>query len=324
MRDWQRWLTTSLSYLSIVAFGALLSERVASAEPRVLLTADNPDPARLPTLAVWEEYAKRHDRYDRLLSATFPQIPEFTTDLWCFESPGVEFESAHDLGDGRVQLRHRWSSQSWTIVSTVTPQVGAIDFVSRMVPHDAEDAAQPSAYPSLNICWQLRRAKTFASEPDPYPQFVARCFIFARGQTAEDSGRTFLLDTVRRPIPVKPATHRRNNPPWVQMYLPTSAPVDMRAGPTAWADYSPDRFTVPLIGAVSRDGRFLAAMASGAESMVCQAWHDCMHNNARWLPADDGVGKTWHVKIYAMENDPARLLERFRDDFPAVPTWEAP
>ena len=79
---------------------------------------------------------------------------------------------------------------------------------------------------------------------------------------------------------------------------------------------------MPVIGVVSRDGKYLTAMASGAESMVCQAWHDCMHNNARWLPAANGNGHEWRVRIYAMENDPEALLTRFHEDFPEIAPWE--
>jgi hypothetical protein len=167
----------------------------------------------------------------------------------------------------------------------------------------------------LNVCWQLRRAALFASQPEPYPEFVRRCFIFT------DQGRTFLPDTERRPIPVKPPTHAHNTPPWVQMYLPKGAPKDLRAGSSGWADYSPDRYTEPVIGAVSRDGKYLAALAAGNESVVSQAWHDCMHNNPGWMPAKEGSSKEWRIRLYVMENDPDLLLERFKRDFPDVARW---
>jgi hypothetical protein len=122
--------------------------------------------------------------------------------------------------------------------------------------------------------------------------------------------------------PARPLTIKENNPPWVQMYLPKLAPTDIRAKPNEWADYSPDRYTLPIIGAVSRDGKYLSAMTAGAENMMCQAWHDCMHNNARWLPTDGETGKSWHVRIYVMQNDPDVLVARFKHDFPTVQPWE--
>jgi hypothetical protein len=162
----------------------------------------------------------------------------------------------------------------------------------------------PAAYPTLNICWQLRRAPGFASKPDPYPEFVKRCFIYT------DKGRTFLGETRRLPSPARPLTVKENNPPWVQMYLPKTAPSDIRAEPNSWADYSPDRYALPVIGVVSRNDKYLAAITTGAENMMCQAWHDCMHDNARWLPAEEGRAKTWHVRIYVMENDSKGLCRK--------------
>ena len=281
-----------------------------------MTAASNPNPSELPTLGVWQEYVKKKDLYYTNISARFPNVPDFTCDLWCYESPGIEFVSAQELKDGHVELRHSWDEQDWEIVTTATPHRRAVEVVARLEPTTGDGVDTPQEYPALNICWQLRRAPAFASEPEPYPEFVKRCFIFT------ERGRTFLLDTVRRPIPVKPASHKRNNPPWVQMYKPAAAPDDLRSGATGWADYSPDRFTVPVIGAVSRDRQFLTAMASGSQAMVCQAWHDCMHNNARWLPSADGGGKEWRVRIYAMRNSPSELLAQFNGDFPNIEPWE--
>lgn len=293
----------------------LLLCNLSVADDRHLFTVrSNPQPDVLPTLGVWQEHVRSKGLYNTYLSATFPNIPNFTCDLWCFESPGIFFTSAREMEGGVVELNHSWTEHGFQIVTTATPHPGALEVVSRLKLTDGSASAKPTEYPRLNICWQLKRAPDFASEPEPYPEFVRRCFVFT------ESGRTFLLDMRRRPIPVKPVDHERNSPPWVQMYLPQSAP-DLRSGSTGWADYSPDRFTVPVIGAVSRDRKHLTAIASGSEVMVCQAWHDCMHNNSRWLPPADGTGKEWRVRIYAMRNDPAVLLERFQSDFPDIQPW---
>ena len=302
--------------LSALVFSLLAAGNSAADDRQILTAKSNPKPEALPTLGVWQEHVKKKNQYYTNLSVRFPNVPDFTCDLWCFESPGIEFQSARELKEGRVELRHSWEGHDQEIVTTATPYRGSVEIVSRLAPARNDAAGEPSEYPPLNICWQLRRAPEFASEPDPYPEFVRRCFIFT------DRGQTFLLDTVRRPIPVKPITHKRNNPPWVQMYAPHAAPAELRSGPSGWADYSSDRFTVPVIGAISRDRKYLTAMASGSQAMVCQAWHDCMHNNARWLPAADGSGKEWRVRIYAMENDPAALLAQFHSDFPTVQPWE--
>jgi hypothetical protein len=299
-----------------ILFCLLFAHHTEAGDRVVLTTEANPQPNTLPTLGVWQEHNKKKDLYYTNVSASFPNIPDFTCDLWCYESPGIEYQAARELTGGVVELRHTWEQQDWVVVTTGVPLAGAVEVVATLSASADDPPEAPSQYPSLNICWQLRRASNFASEPDPYPEFVRRCFIFT------ERGRTFLHETVRRPIPVKSVTHKRNNPPWVQMYKPQAAPDDLRGGSTGWADYSPDRFTVPVIGAVSRDRKYLTALASGSRAMICQAWHDCMHNNARWLPTADGRSKEWRVKIYAMENDPAALLARFREDFPVIQPWE--
>ena len=235
---------------------------------------------------MWEEYSQRKKQTDRFVSAKFPNVADFTCDLWCYESDGVTFEHGQPLDNGGVEMRHAWAGENWEIVSTVTPLPGCLDFVARLEPTKDHQNGPPNQYPQLNICWQLRRAAGFASKPDPYPEFVKRCFIFT------EKGRTFLNDTKRLPSPARPLSVKENNPPWVQMYLPESAPADMRVKPNEWADYSPDRYTLPVIGAISRDGKYLTAMATGSQNLMCQAWHDCMHNNARWLQAHEGAVKT--------------------------------
>lgn len=288
-------------------------------EREVLRCASNPHPDRLPTLGVWQKQGsgEKENLYYTYLSARFPNVPNFTCDMWCFESQGVIYKSAREIDGGCVELRHDWESHDWEVVTTVTPYAGAVDLVSRLEPLGGTQTSTPEEYPYLNVCWQLRRAEDFASEPEPYPEFVRRCFIFT------DRGREFLLDLSRRPIPRLAQDDEYNNPPWVQMYAPKSAPLEKRSGPTAWADYSDARFTIPLIGAVSRDRKYLTALASRGED-VCQAWHDCMHNNSRWLPAVDGTTKEWRLRVYAMRNDPNELLGRFHEDFPDIEPIEKP
>jgi len=293
-----------------------LGVAVAEDAPKVLLTADNIAPHRLPTLGVWDEYSKKHDQRYTYLSASFPNVPGCTCDLWCFESAGIRYANAKPLTGGGIEMRHTWQGHPWDVVTTATPHEGSVEVVARLEPVGEESTMEPKEYPSLNICWQLRRAKGFCSKPDPYPEFVKRCFIFTH------QGRTFLDNTKRLPIPVRPVTDNENNPPWVQMYLPESAPPNMDAGPKSWASFSPDRYTLPIIGAVSRDGKSLAAIATGAEVSSCQAWHDCMHINARWLPVAGNNGREWRLHVYVMENDPIQLIDRFKNDFPNVQPWQ--
>jgi hypothetical protein len=272
--------------------------------------ADKPQPGVLPAIRVVRE--KLWGQYYPMVSITFPNVPGFTCDAWCYES-AVDFLDARALDGGRIEMRHRDQQDSQALViTTITPKPDAVELEAR-VELDREghpDGAPPDAPPGLNLCWQLRHAPGFASKPDPYPEFVRRCFLFT------DRGRTFLLDADRKNIPVQPPDHEYNNPPWVQMYVGAWRAVP-ETPPDSWAGYSPDRYLTPVIGAVSRDGKYLAALANDSADSMAQAWHDCLHNNPKWLPENAPVGdRRWRLGIYAMENDPKALLERVAQDFP--------
>jgi NADH:ubiquinone oxidoreductase subunit len=280
-------------------------------EPRMIVTATNPDPQHLPTLGLWEDGKSNPGRKLPMVSAAFPNVPGFICDSWCYESE-LEFIRARGLDDGRLELSHRVKDQPHVVfVTTVTPEPGAVEFLVRATIEQRAGPALPANLAAPNLCWQLRRATGFRSAPDPYPEFIKRCFIFT------EKGRTFLDQTVRRRIPVRSASDQYNNPPWVQMYVGTWQAVP-EAGTNSWADYSPDRYTNRVIGAVSRDGRHLAAIANDSATVMCQAWHDCMHNNAQWMPADAPLAqRVWRLRIYVMENDPEALRRRVEKDFPA-------
>lgn len=277
-------------------------------EPKMLITARNPDPQKLPTLGVWEDDKLGGGKKLTMVAATFPNVPGFTCDSWCYESE-VDFLSARPLDGGKLELRHRVRHHPQAVlVTTLTPEPGAVELVARI--ELEKEGSLPADLLTPNLCWQLRRAPAFASAPQPYPEFIKRCFIFT------EKGRTFLDQTTRRKIPVRPANDPYNNPPWVQMYVGASEPIP-HVNTKSWADYSPDRYTIPVIGAVSRDGKHLTALANDSASVMAQAWHDCMHNNPQWQPADAvPAQRVWRLKIYAMENNPDALLARVAKDFP--------
>jgi hypothetical protein len=291
---------------------SLIAQAARGAEPKFLVTADNPNPKSLPTLGVWVDDKLSATKKLTMVSAAFPNVPGFVCDSWCYES-AVDFLDARALDKGRLELRHRVRDQPHLLlVTTVTPEPGAVEFAARVALEKEGGGPLPNNLPFVNLCWQLRRSPNFASQPDPYPEFVKRCFVF----TAK--GPTFLHQTTRRNIPVRPADDRFNNPPWVQMYAAAGQPAP-QAGPKSWADFSPDRYVTPVIGTVSRDGKYLAALANASATMMAQAWHDCLHNNPPWLPADaPPAQRVWRLKVYAMENDPAALLQRVVQDFPAA------
>jgi len=289
---------------ALMAWAAVGTGFSQEEQPEMVVTAQNPDPAVLPTLGVWQ------DGKLTLVAASFPNVPDFTCDAWCYESE-VDVLGARPLEGGRLELRHRVrQSPQVLLVTTVTPEPGAVEFAAR-VTLDADTPGElPQDVLTPNLCWQVRRAPGFCSAPDPFPEFVKRCFIFT------ERGLTFLDQTTRRPIPCRTADDPYNYPPWVQMYVGTWQDVPT-VTPEFWADYSPDRYTTQVIGVVSRDGQYLAAMANDSAPLMCQAWHDCLHNNPLWLPAGaPPEERAWRLRVYAMANDPQALLDRVAEDFP--------
>jgi hypothetical protein len=285
---------------------AAAAENDAGPGTRLIAEARNV-PEGCPTIRVVQE--KLWGQYYPMVSTDFPNVPGFTCDSWCYEAE-VEFLGARPLTEGAVEMRHRVKNQPGVlVVTTISPEPGAVTVEARMAV-ETDATVFPAAPVGLNLCWQLRHAPAFASAPEPYPEFVKRCFIFT------PEGRKFLRDLSRNPIPVQPPDHEYNNPPWVQMYAGTWQPIPPRAE-KGWADFSNDRYTTTVIGTVSRDGKHLAAIANDSALNMSQAWHDCMHNNPQWLPADAPVAdQRWRLKIYAMENDTDALLKRVGADFP--------
>ncbi|MBI3920123.1 MAG: hypothetical protein HY318_01800, partial [Armatimonadetes bacterium] len=184
-------------------------------EPRMYVTATNPNPQDLPALSVWQDEVFSPGKTLTMVRTVFPQVPDFTCESWCYES-ALAFVDARGLDDGKLELRHRLNdAQGVLLITAITPEPDAVEFVARVELEKPGEGTLPANLPFVNLCWQLRRAPNFASAPDAYPEFIKRCFIF----TAK--GMTFLNKTNRRKIPCRPAEDQYNSPPWVQMYCGT-------------------------------------------------------------------------------------------------------
>lgn len=279
-----------------------------------ILRVKNPDPLRLPTLSVW-----RSEKNEHYVVTEFPNAGGLVCDSWCYESD-FDFLSCDDRENGRLELRHRDRRSGVVLVTEFIAEPGAVEVLCRPLVDTANSTNLPEVLPVPNLCWQVRRSPNFSSEQASYPEFFKRCFIFT------PQGRTFLHETDRRPIPVRSKEDAYNNPPWVQMYGPISKPVP-KANPQAWSDYSSDRFVVPICGVMSKDEKFIAALANDSATVIAQAWHDCLHNNPSWQPVDVSPEKrTWRLKIYALANNPNQLIARASQDFPRLFSqgWEIP
>jgi len=275
----------------------------------------------VPNLGVRQD--DLHPQYSELETMVWVQAPQIrgcVLDLFCYEWSNLEYLGFRNLEKGALELRHRARKDPNVIlVTTVTPEPGAVELVAR-AEVDKERAAEgrlPDELPGPNLCFRVKRAdECFSAFPYPFPDFIARSFIFT------DRGMTFLSETGRLRNTAVPLEDPRNNPSWVQVYV--AARSKGRTGPAGktWYNTSPDRFVVPMIGVVSHDGKWLTALAcaSPERDRMTQAWQQCFHNNPVWAPADaPPEARRWRVKVYIMPNDPSALLKRFADDFPDAP-----
>ncbi len=243
------------------------------------------------------------------------RIPGCLLDLLCYEHSNLTFVAHKMLDKGALELRHRSNKDPHVLmITTLTPGPGSLEIIAR-VEVDRERSSQgklPKELPDPNLCFRVKRAEDcFASYPHPFPSFIRRCFIFT------ENGRTFLLDTRRRMLPKASADDPRNNPPWVQIYYGVWLPVPDEERDYIWYNRSPDRFTVPVCGVVSRDGKHLVALANDSADRMTQAWQECLHNNPYWTPRSaPPEEQRWRLKVYVMPNDPEALLARVAKDFP--------
>jgi len=239
-------------------------------------------------------------------------------DMEVYEGPSdLEFLGQRKLEGGALELRHRRRSEPhWLLVTEVTPEPGKVTLVARpeLDTAKAGDGGLPKDLPDLNVCCSLKRSRGgFDSYPDPFPEIVGRTFIFT------DNGRTFLDKTVRHKLPKAADDDPRNNPPWIQDYSPVWLPVKKPVIGDTWYNCSPDRYTLPVIGVISRDGKHLVALASDTSDRLCQAWAPCIHNYPPWLPSNaPPAERRWRLTLYIMPNDPGTLLARVAKDFPAA------
>jgi len=282
-----------------------------------LLSCDRGD-GRLPQLSVEIKNARP------VLSARFPETGD-VFDVWCYESP-VQFVAARALPGGSVEMKHRYEYAPGVLLRTVaTPEPGGVSLVVRPELNPAGDGIWPEELEALNICLQMWRAPSFAGANEAYPRFSERCFVFTTG------GVKFLNQTQRGNLALYAPDHPCNNPPWTQNYVVGSGDLkEMEADPKSWRrfgaplfngtqGFSSDRSTVPVIGTVSRDRRWLFAVANDSSELLAQAWLDCLHANPRWTPMDAAVSKrALRLKVYFMRNDPTALLKRVQKDFPSL------
>ena len=75
-------------------------------EPSPIVTANNPEPVRLPMLTVWQDESLSRGQKLTMVAAAFPNVPGLICDSWCYESE-LDFITAKALDGGKLELSHR-------------------------------------------------------------------------------------------------------------------------------------------------------------------------------------------------------------------------
>ncbi|MHC4593940.1 MAG: ankyrin repeat domain-containing protein, partial [Planctomycetota bacterium] len=264
------------------------------------VTQDN----RLPILDVER---KRNGTY---LTIRTERIPGLLLDVWCYEDRLGDATRYEKQGNA-VVLIHKLEEA--TVTTLFEPRQTDVDIQVHVT---GPTAVAVRKVQRLNPCCQFARSAAFRSEGNYVDDFVARCFVFL------DAGMTLLKDTKRIPGTRPRTDDKANYPkPWIQEYFPAwrKHPGQIKGQ----RGYSPDRPVYPIIGVVSQDGKYLAAIAWPETASLGQVWHHCIH--PRPLIAESFDPKTSEIrscgKIYLMENDEEKLLARFKEDFPR---WRRP
>lgn len=295
----------------------------------VIATAVNSDPGGVPTIGAW-----MYSKEVLFVYATFPSVPGARLDASVFESYHAyltPFLSVEVPGQDTIEIRHRYLKHPQIVhVLTVKAKPGEVEFSGSLeLDQDSENAnaSLPDSLWAPDLCCQLMYGEAFqayapeiprnsAAHAEDFYDFVKRCFIFT------EKGQTFLDNTVRNEFASTVGWDQndpRNNPPITQRYLGA-----WQGKPPEWMKYvSPDRYVIPILGAESRDGKHLMAVAGVSPEYMQQALFECLHSYARWLPEDAPLlERVWKRKLYVMENNPDLLREKVRKDFPNVEVYD--
>jgi hypothetical protein len=224
-------------------------------------------------------------------------------ELWCYEAGSFQYGKGSKSGDGSVVFIH--TSGKMTATTRFTPSGESRVSMDVSVQGPIEELKKV-VY--MGPCMQLWHSEKFKRE-DSLVDFARRCFLYTM------RGPVGMLDTARGPMKGFKPDGPENNPPYTQWYVPIGRvhPGDI------WAfGASGDRPLYGIVGAVSRDGRWVAAIGCAHTRTLGQGWHDCIH----YVPEmqaylDERKGQLLQrTTLYVMPNDKRRLLENFQQDFP--------
>jgi len=263
----------------------------------LLLLASCAGPAPAP------EPAPRISWEKNMLSISGEGIPGGKVDVWYLEAYcrsrstdqkwdlttiGHKTEKVSVSPDGGTIKLHCSVKGGVEVDHTITARPGEVDFQVEAVNRGTEYVDAVWVQPCIRV-----GGFTGADQKS----YVDKCFIYVDGK------QTFLPKARR----TEEAVYKGG-----QVYVPAGIDrKDVNPRPL-----SPDVPSNGLIGCVSADGTKLLATAWEPTQELFQGVIICIHSDFRLGGLKPGERKTARGKIYIMPNNPERLLERYKKDFP--------
>ena len=232
-------------------------------------------------------------------------------ELQCYETGPFQVGDGVKKEDGSVVFSYQSGDMTCTTTCTtigddrvqaLTEIRGSFDDVKKV--------------PYLGACLQFQRSQLF-TRVGPLQEFGKRCFIYTM------RGPVMGFDTARGKMTTNFAPDApENNPPMVQWYVP----IDRMHPGDIWqvVGTAGDRPIVGLVGCTSRDGKWVTGYGAQYNRTIGQLFMPCIHVVPDVQMHVDLKASTvrYREMIYVMPNDPQKLLQAFREDFPAPPAFE--
>jgi hypothetical protein len=240
---------------------------------------------------------------NNMLRVSGPHIPGGKVEVWYLEAFCRHGSTRQDWGlttiphrtdllstnarQNHLRLRSRVEPDV-EVEHEITATADEVDFKLSLRNNGAQFADLQWFQPCIRVAGFTGRVQS---------NYISRCFIFT------ERGLTTLDRTRRR----EEARYRGG-----QVYVPSGIDLnDVNPRPI-----SPDVPVNALIGCFSADNQLLLATAWDQTQELFQGVIVCIHNDPRVGGLAPGQKKQLRGKLYLMDNDPAKLLDRYRKDFP--------
>jgi hypothetical protein len=231
-------------------------------------------------------------------------------ELQCYETGPFQTGDAVKKEDGSVVFSYESGNMTCTTTCTTVgdDRVQALTEVQGLT----DDLKK---VPYLGACLQFQRSQLFTRQ-GPLQEFAKRSLLYTM------RGPVMGLDTARGKMTNFTPDAPENNPPMVQWYVP----IDRMHPGDIWGvvGTAGDRPLYGLVACTSRDGKWVTGYGAQYNRTIGQLYMPCIHvvpDVQMHVDLKTGTVR-YREMIYVMPNDPQKLLQAFREDFPPAKAFE--